>query len=818
MIAVSGGATFAQTGDVAQTGPVFTVNTTAHPGDGECTTANCTLMEAITVANTTPNGAQPDQVHFNIAGCPNGICSIVSPDTFVITDPVVVDGLTQPGLNGTCPLAAQQPLRIQIRDAIDSGIRIAAPNVTVRGLVISSSVNNGIDAFDTLALQDTTIECNYIGTDPTGLMNLGTRNHGIYLRGAPRSRIVSNLLSGNVQYGVALLEASDSLVQGNRTGTDITGTAAIPNVAGIGISDSNNVRVVENLSSGNAVTGIFLNTTNSVVAGNFIGVATDGVTPLGNGVTGIWVRYTGGNLIGGDVPQDRNIIRHHTGQGIQITDGAAGIRIVGNSISDNGGLGIDLRVRVEDPAGIINPNDDDNVDPGEMGNRGQNYPVITSATTSQIDFSLNSRSNRSYRIEFFANTACDASGYGEGEVYLGATTVDTDSTGFVIATFVYTPIIGKPILTATATDSEGNTSEFSQCSTPTIGTLTPATPTATATSTPTSTPTTPYLVPDTLPNAQVDVTYSQQLSVMPPPFGGGGGGGGNDKVSVPTFSIAIGQLPPGITLSTSGLLSGVPTTLGSYEFTVQVTGSVNASRSYTLVVQADPVPTWTPNPATLTAMPSLTPTATATPTATSTALPSPSVTPTVTPIPLPLALTTLSLPNGAVGMTYSQTIDAMGGRPPYTFSVQRGVLPLGLSLSMTGVLSGIPTQHGGAMFTLQVVDAAGTVASQMYSLVINPSTIPSLTLTPSSLPIAYVNTGYQAVIGAQGGNGAYTYLITGGMLPPGMMMDGATGVISGMPTTEGSYTFTVQAFDSAGATGTATFVLTVAPPDTLSGN
>jgi len=381
------------------------------------------------------------------------------------------------------------------------------------------------------------------------------------------------------------------------------------------------------------------------------------------------------------------------------------------------------------------------------------------------------------------------------------------------------------VVTIRATDATGIYNERSYILTvanmPT-GTWIPVTPTSTPPPTATATPTTPYLVPDILPNAQINVAYSQQLRVMPPPFGGGGGGGGNDKASVPTFGIASGQLPSGITLSTSGLLSGIPTTLGSYEFIVQVTGTVSVSRTYTLVVQTDPVPTPTPNYMTLTAMPTLTPTATSTPTPTPTALPSPSITPSVTPLPLPLALTTLSLPNGTVGLTYSQAIGVMGGRPPYTFSVQRGALPMGLTLSMTGILSGIPAAAGSTTFTLQVTDAVGTVAAQAYTLVIGPVVAQTLILAPSSLPNAYVNVGYQAIIGAQGGSGLYTYLIIAGQLPPGMSMNGATGIISGVPTVLGSYTFTVQAFDNADATGltigTATFVLTVAPPDTLGSN
>jgi hypothetical protein len=126
--------------------------------------------------------------------------------------------------------------------------------------------------------------------------------------------------------------------------------------------------------------------------------------------------------------------------------------VLGNSIFNNTQLGIDLS-----PNGVT-PNDAGDPDPGP--NKLQNFPVITAVSTTTISGTLDSLpANSTYpvRLEFFANTACDPSGNGEGEVFLGATSIAAPGN----FSFNYTPVAGKPIITATATDNAGNTSEFS---------------------------------------------------------------------------------------------------------------------------------------------------------------------------------------------------------------------------------------------------------------------------------------------------------------------------------------------------------------------
>ena len=135
--------------------------------------------------------------------------------------------------------------------------------------------------------------------------------------------------------------------------------------------------------------------------------------------------------------------------------------ILGNSIFRNGELGIDLG-----PDGVTG-NDDGDGDGG--ANLLQNFPLITSAVGNTVSGTLNSAAGRTFRIEIFSNSGvapCDSSGNGEGETFVGTTNVTTDTSGNQSFTVTLaTPLPSGAAVTATATDPDGNTSEFSQCAT-----------------------------------------------------------------------------------------------------------------------------------------------------------------------------------------------------------------------------------------------------------------------------------------------------------------------------------------------------------------
>ena len=192
------------------------------------------------------------------------------------------------------------------------------------------------------------------------------------------------------------------------------------------------------------------------VIGNVIGMDVTGTQPLPN-LVGIALAAASNNQIGGTTAAHRNVIAGNTQRGVVLEGGSVGNAILGNSITANGSLGIDL-----DSNGVT-PNDAGDGDTG--ANNRQNFPVlasaIASATTTTVAGSLNSAPNATFRIELFSNASCDASGNGEGQTLIASTSVTTNASGD--ATFTVDGGATAGVITATATDSNSNTSEFSAC-------------------------------------------------------------------------------------------------------------------------------------------------------------------------------------------------------------------------------------------------------------------------------------------------------------------------------------------------------------------
>ncbi len=170
-----------------------------------------------------------------------------------------------------------------------------------------------------------------------------------------------------------------------------------------------------------------------------------------------------------------------------------------------------------------------------------------------------------------------------------------------------------------------------------------------------------------------------------------------------------------------------------------------------------------------------------------------------TPVPADLVITTTSLANGTVGTNYSATVSATGGVTPYSWSIASGNLPAGLSLSSpTGTISGTPSAAGTSTFTVQVTDAQNPADSGMrtLSITVNAAPVSPPNITTTSLPNARRNGSYSQTLQATGGVMPYTWSITSGSLPPGLSLNPLTGVISGTPTTRGTWNFTVRVQDS----------------------
>ena len=174
-----------------------------------------------------------------------------------------------------------------------------------------------------------------------------------------------------------------------------------------------------------------------------------------------------------------------------------------------------------------------------------------------------------------------------------------------------------------------------------------------------------------------------------------------------------------------------------------------------------------------------------------------------------VAITSTSpLPNAASGVNYTFTFTATGGTSPYVWASSS--LPPGLQLdSNSGILGGTPTQTGSFSFVIQVTDANKATATGNFSLTVVPGPLVITTLSP--LFTAIVGSPYSQQFTATGGAPPYTWSVTQGQTGA-LTLNASTGSLSGTPTAPGVLNFTVQVKDSAGATFSASFSLTVKSP------
>ena len=259
-----------------------------------------------------------------------------------------------------------------------------------------------------------------------------------------------------------------------------------------------------------------------------------------------------------------------------------------------------------------------------------------------------------------------------------------------------------------------------------------------------------------LPNGTVGIPYSRPVQAT-------GGSGAR------TWTISAGALPSSLKLDpATGVIAGTPTAAGPSSFTVRVADAIGQSDTQALSITINTVP----------------------------------------PPPTPPNITTTSLPNGTVGQPYNQPVEATGGTGTLTWSIVSGTLPANLILNATnGLISGSPTQEGTSSFTVRVQDAGGLSDVQDLSIRINPPAPPNIITT--TLPAGTLGQAYNQTLQAIGGTGARTWTISAGALPPGLNLDGATGVISGIPTVPGTSSFTVRVQDAAGQSDTQALSITI---------
>ncbi|MBD9572511.1 putative Ig domain-containing protein [Ensifer sp. ENS08] len=274
------------------------------------------------------------------------------------------------------------------------------------------------------------------------------------------------------------------------------------------------------------------------------------------------------------------------------------------------------------------------------------------------------------------------------------------------------------------------------------------------------------VTPANLPTPVIGVAYIQTLNTT----------GGTGPY---TYALSGGTtLPPGLTLSAAGVISGTPTGSGPYNFIVRVTDSTTPTahtydKSYNPTIAA-PVIDVTPD----------------------------------------------SLPDGGVGAAYSVHFSASGGTPPYTYTLDVGTLPTGLSLSTSGQLSGAPTTAGSFNFKIKIQDSTTISTGGVHFVAQNFTTtinsFPPVALSPASgaLPAATVGSAYSQGISASGGAGAISYAVTAGSLPAGLALNTTTGAISGTPTAAaiGTANFTVTATAATSGSATANYSIAVSAP------
>ena len=258
--------------------------------------------------------------------------------------------------------------------------------------------------------------------------------------------------------------------------------------------------------------------------------------------------------------------------------------------------------------------------------------------------------------------------------------------------------------------------------------------------------------PATLPNPAIGVAYSQTLTAS----------GG---IAPYSFALTAGSLPTGLTLGSGGALTGTPTEVGSFNFTVATTDNFSqvGSRAYTMVIGA-PTLLMTPAAGTLTA---------------------------------------------PYGSAYTQTFSTSGSPGPHTYALT-GALPAGLSFA-GGTLSGTPTAPGNYPVTITATDSVLTGAGAPFSVAQNYSievATPTIVMAPATLPEPVAGEAYSQAITASGGVAPYSFSVTSGALPSGLTLSTA-GLLSGMTTQVGAFSFTISVTDANGQISTRSFAMAV---------
>ncbi|WP_165360523.1 choice-of-anchor Q domain-containing protein [Candidatus Chloroploca sp. Khr17] len=427
------------------------------------------LRQAILEANATP---EHETIRFDLPG--TGVQTIVlASDLPRITAPIILDGLSQPGAScATWP----PTLAIEVSGAGGASFGLildaAASGSTVRGMVINRFAADGIFAEG----GNHVFACNFIGTDATGSLDRGNGQIGIFLNGSDNNLIGGalasqrNLIAGNDFEQIRVAAASNNVIQGNYLGTNAAGTASLgANGVAMLVTGSNNlIGGTTGVTPGGACTGACNviggytaygidvaapSGANNRIEGNHIGVNVTGnavVNTFGSGNLGIWLNGgANNNTIGGLANGAGNVIAGHGEQAILIEGATTNAnRIFGNRIYNNGSSVV-----------LRNGANNDQRAP-TLTTAIPDFPVAGKANIQ--GWLLTGTGNMTYTVQLFGGEFCAAGGNAEARTLLDTFEVVTDEDGTVPMTRTLAVGIGS-FVTATATDSAGNSSALATC-------------------------------------------------------------------------------------------------------------------------------------------------------------------------------------------------------------------------------------------------------------------------------------------------------------------------------------------------------------------
>ena len=487
----------AVTGAAPAHAATLTVTTTADdatPNDGTVSLreAITSLNQATTLGDTDISNQNPgtygsnDMIHFNLPGQGRKVIQVGSAGGTslpVISTFMTIDATSQAGYDGV-PLIALDGTATG-PNAIGLQVGSGASNSVIKGFDVFSFRGAQLAVAGALGAH---LQANYAGFDSAG--GQVTSGRGILIDFASDATIGGtsaadrNVISGNGAEWIAIGTTTENIVvKGNYIGTDVTGAAAVANALAtpsgsrpaavhlfgdhtlIGGTDAG----AGNVISGNAAGIVIEGGQSNEVLGNRIGTDASGANALPNSADGVLIvdnpspRAAQNNRVGGKDPAAANTIAFNGGDGVEVSGSADTTRnaIEGNSIHDNGALGIDLGGN-----GVSQNTADTDTGPNSL----QSFPTISAqdsgAGSTTVRGDLGAANQATYRVELFDAGTCDASGNGEGKTFLTATDVTTNALGSGSFTVDITPAlpVGAAV-TATTTDAFGNTSEFSACAT-----------------------------------------------------------------------------------------------------------------------------------------------------------------------------------------------------------------------------------------------------------------------------------------------------------------------------------------------------------------